>query len=185
MTDTELLLSLRRRDPNAARALYDAYRDRIFAVTVRVLRDEWDAEEATHDALFTVVNKIDLFHEQCALWSWIYRVAENCARMKLRTFKRRPILVESDTLSAMMAPAAMENTSDRPDDQLRERRCVEAYAAGLMEIEETNRSLYVAMDLDGRSKEEVAAELSLTIPALKARLHRVREGLKARMLAVA
>jgi DNA-directed RNA polymerase specialized sigma24 family protein len=85
----------------------------------------------------------------------------------------------------MMAPAAMENTSDRPDDQLRERRCVEAYAAGLMEVEETNRSLYMAMDLDGRSKEEVAAELSLTIPALKARLHRVREGLKARMLAAA
>ena len=118
MTDADLLQALRRRDPNAARALYDAYRDRIFAVTVRVLRDEWDAEEATHDALFTVVNKIDLFHEQCALWSWIYRVAENCARMKLRTFTRRPILVESDTLSAMMAPAAMENTSDRPDDQL-------------------------------------------------------------------
>lgn len=140
MNDADLLQALRRRDPNAARALYDAYRDRIFAVTVRVLRDEWDAEEATHDALFTVVNKIDLFHEQCALWSWIYRVAENCARMKLRTFKRRPILVESDTLSAMMAPAAMENTSDRPDDQLRERRCVEAYAAGLMEIEEPNRA---------------------------------------------
>ena len=39
--------------------------------------------------------------------------------------------------------------------------------------------------LTGRSKEEVAAELSLTIPALKARLHRVREGLKARMLSVA
>ena len=74
-----------------------------------------------------------------------------------------------------MAPAAMENTSDRPDDQLRERRCLEAYATGLMEVEETNRSLYMAMDLDGRTKEDVAAELSLTIPALKARLHRVRE----------
>ena len=185
MNDHDLLLALRRRDPNAARALYDAYRDRVFAVTVRLLRDEWDAEEATNDALVTVVSKIDLFHEQCALWSWIYRVAENCARMKLRTFKRRPILVEAETLSAMMAPAAMEQTSDRPDDRLREQRCVEAYAAGLAEIEEKNRMLYVAMDLDGRTKEEVAAELRLTVPALKARLHRVREGLKARMLAAA
>ena len=40
------------------------------------------------------------------------------------------------------------------------------------------QELYRRMDVFGDCKEDVAAELGLTIPALKARLHRVRKTLR-------
>lgn len=185
MTEQELVQALRLRDAAAQRHFVDLYRQRVYAVAFRMLRDEWDAEEAAQDALFTVCNKIELFHGDSAFWSWVFRITENCARMKMRTFKRRPLCVDDDTLNAMIAPLSIQSPRNMPDDILRERRLVAAYQQGLDQADPTNRDLYVAMDIDGRTKEEVAKDLSLSIPALKARLHRIRESLKHQMLAAA
>ena len=185
MNEQELISALRRRDAVAQRTFCSSYRERIYAVTFRLLRDECDAEEAVQDTLFAVCTKIDTFQGQSAFWSWVFRIAENAARMKMRTHKRRPLLLEEDDLQALMAPFALADSANRPDHALRERRCIEGFTAALADADPVNRSLFLAMDFDGREKEAVASEHSLSIPALKARLHRVRESLKTRMLAAA
>ncbi len=51
----------------------------------------------------------------------------------------------------------------------------------LAECNETNRAVYVGMELDGLEKEEIARQLDLTVPAVKTRLHRLRAGLRERL----
>ena len=84
MNELALITKLRRRDPDALFYLYNEYRDRVFAVVRRIVRDDWDAEEVVQDVFWTVHRKIDLFREDSALWSWMYRISVNAAKMKVR-----------------------------------------------------------------------------------------------------
>lgn len=178
MNEQDLVDGLRNRDPRALEYFHSRYRDRIFAVARRIVRDDQDAEEVIGDVLWTVHRKIDLFNGTSALWSWCYRITENAARMKVRKYKRYPTPVEGDVLQAMANHAAGDDPNARPDRQVSCRRTIDRLNRYLDDADETNRRVYQLMDVDGLSKEEAADELGLTIPALKARLHRIRVGLR-------
>lgn len=178
MTEDTLVAGLLERDERTFAYFQSHYRDRIFAVARRIVRDEWDAEEVVQDVFWTVYRKIDLFNGKSAFWSWCYRITENCAKMKVRKYKRYPTPVESDVLQAMSHNVNPDDPNARPDKQLACEQTKALIQDFLNNSDETNRRIYLAMDVEGLTKEEVAAQLDLTIPALKARLHRIRFALR-------
>ena len=179
MEERQLIEGLKNREPEALFALYNAYRDRVTAVVRRFVRDEWDAEEVTQDVFWTVHRKIELFREDSALWSWMYRIAVNAAKMKIRRYSRIPTPVSDEALGddAMWTYSGQP----RPDEELEFKILVTSVEAYLASATPTNRALYLQMDVDGRSKEEVASDLDLTVPAVKTRLHRMRSGIRDRI----
>ncbi len=178
MNENELVARLRLRDPAALQYFHHHYHDRIFAVARRLVRDEWDAEEVVQDVYMTIHRKIDLFNGSSAFWSWCYRVTENAAKMKIRKYKRYPTPVESDTLQAMSHTHNPDDPNTRPDKQLAYQETLATIENFLSTSDDINRQVYVLMDIIGMEKEEVAEKLDLTIPALKARLHRIRYALR-------
>lgn len=179
MNELVLIQKLRNRDADALFFLYNEYRDRVFAVVRRIVRDEWDADEVTQDVFWTVHRKIDLFREDSALWSWMYRIAVNAAKMKVRKYKRFPIPMEEDVLRDMHAKEeGGDDTIPGPEEKFESKRLIEQMESYLAEVSEVNRQLYVDMEINGLAKEEVAAKLDLTVPAVKTRLHRVRVGMR-------
>lgn len=181
MTDEELVDRLNARDASAQNVFHHRFKDRIFAVARRIVRDDWDAEEVVQDVCWTVYRKIHLFNGKSAFWSWVYRITENAAKMKVRKYRRYPLPVDQDVLQAITHDASVESTSGRPDQQLHMKRCLEVMETFLAESDEVNRSVYVSMDIEGLTKEEAAEKLGMSIPALKARLHRVRYALKSEL----
>jgi RNA polymerase sigma-70 factor (ECF subfamily) len=178
MTEQELVQGLRDRNPDAIRYFHRHYKDRIHAVARRLLRDDWDSEEVVQDVFLTVHRKIELFNGQSAFWSWCYRVTENAAKMKIRKHRRNPVPVDGDVLQAMSHSANPDDPASRPDRQYAYRQTLGSIASFLSDSDEVNRQVYVMMDVMGMEKEEVAERLDLTIPALKARLHRIRYALR-------
>jgi len=181
MTEEMLIARLRERDPDALFMLYSEYRDRVFAVVRKIVRDEWDAEEVVQDVFWTVHRKIELFREDSALWSWMYRIAVNAAKMKVRKYKRYPIPLEDELLKDIHSKEDGDDINTRPDQQLYCKRIIEEMEDFLSEVSEKNRQLYLDMEIDGMAKEEVAERLDLTVPAVKTRLHRLRVGLRERI----
>ena len=181
MDEMTLIHRLRERDPDALFLLYSEYRDRVFAVVRRIVRDEWDAEEVVQDVFWTVHRKIDLFREDSALWSWMYRIAVNAAKMKVRKYKRYPIPLEDELLKDMHSKEDGDDSTTRPDQQLACKRLIEEMEEYLSEVSPKNRKLYLDMEIGGVSKEQIAEELDLTVPAVKTRLHRLRVGLRERI----
>ena len=179
MEETQLVTKLRSRDPDALFWLYNEYRDRVFAVVRKIIRDEWDAEEVVQDVFWIIHRKIDLFREDSALWSWMYRIAINAAKMKVRKYKRNPIPMEDELLRDLHSRDQGDDMGMRPDQQLYYSRLVDQMHTYLDDISETNRALFLGMEFDGLSKEAVADQLDLTVPAVKTRLHRLRAGLRA------
>ncbi len=178
MNEQELVERLRARDAEALNYFHRHYRDRIFAVARRLVRDDWDAEEVVQDVVMTIHRKIDLFNVSSAFWSWCFRITENAAKMKIRKYKRYPTPCEADTLQAICQNNNPDDLNSRPDRQYAYNETVTAIQEFLANSDETNRRVYLMMDVEGMEKEEVAEELDLTVPALKARLHRIRFALR-------
>ena len=181
MNDQVLVARLMAQDPAALELLYAEYRDRVHAVVRRFIRDECDAEEVVQDTFWTVYRKIHLFRQDSALWSWMYRIAVNAAKMRIRKYKRKPIPVDDDVMTALRAEESINFLDSRPDEQLAVKKMVEELHAFLEECDDVNRQLYIEMEMEGVSKEEIAEKLDLTVPAVKTRLHRMRVGLKERL----
>lgn len=181
MNEKQLIEGLERKDPAALAFLYREYHGRVTAVVRKFIRDEWDAEEVVQDTFWTVHRKIHLFRRDSQLWSWMYRIAANAAKMKLRKYKRRPIPFDDEVLRAMRSEESTACVGSRPDRQLAEKQMMLEFRAFLDECDAINRDLYVSMEIGGASKEEIAARLELTVPAVKTRLHRLRKGLRERL----
>lgn len=181
MNEQELIERLEDNDPEAVQALYAEYRDRVYAVVRQNVKDDWDAEEVTQDTLWKVYTKIDTFRGNSALWSWMYRIAINEARMKTRKYKRHPVPMEDDTLKAVMNNEGENDDIELPDERVALKDVLEELSEYLANSKEDNKTVYVDMELQGKSKEEVAEKLDLTVPAVKARLHRMRVGLREKI----
>lgn len=181
MNEKQLIERLNNKDPEALNILYDQYHGRITAVVRKYIKDDWDVEEVVQDTFWTVYRKIHLFRGDSQLYSWMYRIAANAAKMKIRKYKRRPIPFEDETLKAMHADESLDRVDNRPDRLLNEKRMLIELERFLNECNDKNRELYVSMEMEGISKEEVAEKLDLTVPAVKTRLHRLRAGLRERL----
>ena len=102
----------------------------------------------------------------------------NTAKMKVRKYKRCPIPMEDELLKDMHAREHGEALTLRPDHHLDYRRLTVEIDRFLSNATETNRALFIGMEVEGASKETIAARHDLTVPAVKTRLHRMRTGLR-------
>jgi RNA polymerase sigma-70 factor (ECF subfamily) len=154
------------------------YQGRILAVVRPLVKDEWDAEEVAQDVLMKVCDKIDTFRGNSALWSWMYRIAVNEARMKTRKYKRHPVPIEDDTLYAIRHREEDGDFDQRPDEHLAGKQILAQIAEFLDGCNDKNTLVYLDLEWKGRDREEVAHKLDLTEAAVKTRLHRVRVSLR-------
>lgn len=181
MNEQQLIDRLIAGEPDAIHHLCETYRGRIFAVVLPLVKDEWDAEEVAQDVLFKVCEKIHTFRQNSALWSWMYRIAVNEARMKTRKYKRHPVPLEDDTLHALRHRDDEGDFDERPDEHLAGKQILAEIMEYLDDCNEKNTAVYVDMEWNGVDKEEVAEKLDLTEAAVKTRLHRLRVGLREKI----
>jgi RNA polymerase sigma-70 factor (ECF subfamily) len=178
MSRHEIIFAIARRDPNCLDRFNREFRPAVFAIALRMVRDERDAEEVVQDVTWSVYRHAKSFRGESDPWRWVHRITRNASLMVLR--KRR-------NHTTAMEPEVLEAVADRSDslpappraDELHELRLMTLRMESALQGQEAlNQRLFHMMDVEGRSKEEVSRELGLSIPAVKARLHRVRVGLR-------
>ena len=178
VNSSELAAGLAQRDIMALETFHSVYKERILAVARRMVRDEWDAEEVFQDVLWTVYRKADSFRGDSDLWPWVRRVTHNASLMLLRKRRRAPMPIEDSDIEAIIGSEPTADIGTRTEEVAKGKQAAERMGDELDRQDPTNRHLFVRMEVDGASKEEVSEELGLSISAVKARLHRVRKALR-------
>ena len=181
-SDSELVEAFRAKDQGAYIELVERYTEKAHNLAVRITRSREDAEEILQDVFITVFNKIDSFKGESAFSSWLYRVTVNTAFMKLRKRKKHAS-VELDA----RIPSTNGWTMDRSDScdinymtsrhQLRHE-----LEEAISKLPDEYKLIFVLRDVDGLSNQEVGEVLSLSVPAVKSRLHRSRSMLRKRLM---
>jgi RNA polymerase sigma-70 factor (ECF subfamily) len=184
--DAALVESLRRRDPGAAEALVATYGDRVYRLAIRITGNEQDAEEVMQDAFWTATRKIDTFKGESAFGSWLYRVTANAAYQKLRGRHGRRQEVPWDDAAPMQDGDGHQgglsgDWSAKIEEPALQAELRAVLAAAIDDLPGDYRTAFLLHDVEGLSNPEIAEALSISLPAVKSRVHRSRLFLRRRL----
>jgi RNA polymerase sigma-70 factor (ECF subfamily) len=174
MEDSRLIQELRERCPDAYRRLLEEHGPQLRALGLRMLRCEYDAEDALQEALIRAITALDRFDGRAALSTWLYQIMLNTCRMRLRSeaARRRRLLALANEAQVQEASTTWRSAAAR--DQLFR------VAAMLTELPLVYREvveLRVFRELDTST---AAEHLGVREGVVKVRLHRARQMLKER-----
>jgi RNA polymerase sigma-70 factor (ECF subfamily) len=131
-----------------------------------------DGEDVVQDTLARAYYELSQLRELPSLRAWLFRIAHNRALDHLRSKRLRM----NEPLEAALE-VAVDNAQE-PENALAREQAVRAAMSRFLELAPAQRSCVILKDVLEHSLEEIAALLELSLPAVKAALHRGRARLR-------
>lgn len=150
-------------DPEAFEQLYHEHLGHIYALCLRMVRDEGRAEELTQEVFVRVWQKLGTFRGQSQFKTWLHRVAVNVVLKHLRT-QRRLAAREADEELAKFTSAVHRAM---PDTRMDLERALASLPPGA-------RQVLVLHDIEGYRYREIAELMATAEGTVKSQLHRAR-----------
>lgn len=173
---------LKARDASAFARLVADCGPRMLATVRRYLPMDSDADDALQDAFLSVWRSVGTFTGESRLTTWLHRIAVNAALLRIRTRSRRHEVLLGDALAEDRPdPTAHPTSVVGVGELLAQREVRQRIHACLAEIPEGVRAVVRLRDIEGLGLREIGVLLDLCQTTVKARLHRGRLALKARL----
>lgn len=178
---------LQARDELAFNELMQLYQRRVFALVYRMLGRREDAEEVVQETFVQVFRKVDKFRGDSKLSTWLFRVAVNLCKNRMKSNARRPSSRQQDidAIADHTVFSSAEGVSvgsvERPDELVEGRRLEQIVKEAIMRLEPEFRQLVILRDVEDLSYEEISEVTGLPRGTVKSRIHRGRAQLRARV----
>lgn len=176
MSDDELILGLRHRDPAALTALMDAYLTPVYALCTRILAGagtSQDAEECASDAFHLAWRQVERYDPARApLRTWLLMLTKYVALDRRRRLQK-------STIHLLLGAESRANAAQCLDKDLADAETRERLQAALGSLTPLDRELIYRHHFLGETTKALADALTLTPQAVDNRLWRARRQLKA------
>jgi RNA polymerase sigma-70 factor (ECF subfamily) len=150
-------------DVRAFERLYRGHVDRVYSLVRRMLGEDL-ADEVTQDVFVRAWQKVDTFRGDAAFGTWLHRLAINVVlgRRRKLAIRRERFLGDAEPVLATMS----RESAAAPQGP--------EFEAGLRELPDGARQVFVLHDMEGYKHREIAEMLGVTTGTTKAQLHRAR-----------
>jgi RNA polymerase sigma-70 factor (ECF subfamily) len=147
----------------------------VYRTLMAILADPEEAKDAMQDAFLKAFKHISDFQSRSKFSTWLVSIAKNTALQRLRDRKKTESLDEgvSDG-EEEFRPRQVRAWQDDPEMMCSHTEIRELVEKGIMQLPAKLRVVVMLRDIEQLSTEEVARQLGLSVPALKARLFRGR-----------
>ncbi len=177
-----LVMRLKERDETAFEEAFELYKDMVYSLAVKLLRDKSEAYDVTQDVFLTLYRQILRFRGESSLKTWLYRVTLNQAANRNRWWRRR-FRSRFETVSittglddqASMEPVSLEPSLDR---QLLSKEARRAIEDALAALPFDQRAAVILRDVQHLTYEEIAETIGVSMGTVKSRISRGRERLR-------
>jgi RNA polymerase sigma factor (sigma-70 family) len=157
-------------------AFYTEHRSELHAHASRVLKDSVKAEEITQEALIKFMLAAPELESAEHALAYLHRTIENLCIDLFRAEGRRPNLVVIDDATAEVEAAWQNNGDHSAAISAAEDAAIIRQALALLSPAE--RAALVMWEMEGRSTEEIAAELGIKESAVRHTVSRARASLR-------
>jgi len=171
--DRVLLERIRGGDASGAEELFERYAPALLRFASRMLADRETAEEVTQEVFVKVISRAHQYDGRAAVSSWLFAIAANACRDRRRRDQRARV-VPLEAVAEL--PARGEGAEARLDG--RQRRA--AVRRALQGLSEEQREALVLARYHELPYAEIARILGISVGAVKTRIFRAVETLKAR-----
>ncbi len=175
LEDKELIQKARTGDERAFTELIQRYEDMVYSFSYKVCRDKEKAEETLQDTFINVYKNLSSFKGRSKFSTWLYSIVANNCLMKHRKRKLDDLWVSLDQPPMLEGDGHQITAWDAtPAEMLMDKELREKMDTAILMLPSDYRIVFVLRDIEGRSTEEVAKILKLSVPAVKSRLRRAR-----------
>jgi len=152
------------------------YRRGVYLTAYDVLQVQADAEEVTQEAFLKAFRALRGFRRESQFSTWLFRIALNEARMKLR--KRREVPFETifpdEDDGGDYAPTMLADWREIPSEALLKEETRRLVRESIAALPEKYREVLTLRDVNGKNIAETSEILGISIGNTKVRLLRAR-----------
>jgi RNA polymerase sigma-70 factor (ECF subfamily) len=161
-------------DKQAFARLYETHKRRVYALCLRITREQTEAEDCTQEAFLQCFLRLSTFRGDSALSTWLYRLTVNVVLMRLRAAHVKPISLDSGGTSETPGDSGILNAC--PVDDLHLEGAVDRIALhrALRKLPPGYRTIFLLHDVEGKAHSEIARELGCSVGNSKSQLHQAR-----------
>jgi RNA polymerase sigma-70 factor, ECF subfamily len=169
--ENDWLRQAQHHDDEAFAHLVETYQTPVYNLCYRMLGNAQEAEDAAQETFWRAYQAINRYDPSRPFGTWLLSIAAHyCIDQQRR--KRVPTL-DVDLMTDMDAP----DPAPQPEKVLGQQQEKEAIARVLENLNEQDRAIIVLRYWQEYSEEEIGQALSLSVSAVKSRLHRARRQL--------
>ena len=163
----ELIQKARQGDDDAFRSVYEQTSARVYALCLRMMKDETRARDMTQDTYVRAWQHLETYRGESAFTTWLHTIATNACLVALRSRRRRR---EGDTEIEALEAMPGSNPGD-PVDRI-------ALERAIADLPDGARTVLLLHDIHGYRHDEIAQMTSTRPGTSKAHLHRARKLLR-------
>ncbi len=184
-----LIRRLKEHDERAFTEFVTAYQNQIYNLVFRMLGNQQEAEDLAQEVFVTVFKNIESFRGDCRLSTWLYRIATNHCRNRIKYLSRRKTqehreyqdeLARTQPQSAVAGQPTTGQVA-RPDQLAEGRQMEKLIQQAIRELDDDHREVIVLRDIQNLAYQEICEITGLPQGTVKSRLHRARLALKEKL----
>ncbi len=180
--DQKLIARARNGDQKAYEELMIKYRNLVYHVMIKMVRNPQEAEDLLQEAFITAFKALASFNEEYAFSTWLMKIAtNNCIdflrKKKLKTFSiDEPVKYKEDQVKI-----EVPDVDPTPEKYLLAEERSKILDDAIQSLPPRYRHVIVLRHKEEKSYEEISDILKLPLGTVKARIFRAREMLNKKV----
>jgi RNA polymerase sigma factor (sigma-70 family) len=172
--DLLLVEKARNGDGKAFAALLNRYRDSIYYLHLKMVNNPADAEDLTIEAFGKAFKSIGTYTPDFAFSTWLFKIATNNCIDFIRKKQMSPSLLDQMSNEDEDMTASLQSDLPDPEEILINEQKIIRLREVVEQLKPLYRDLIELRYYREFSYEEIAAELSIPVGTVKARLNRAK-----------
>ena len=176
IVDQELVERVQRGDKNAYNLLVTKYQHKVGNLVSRYIKNHSDIPDVVQEAFIKAYRALPNFRGDSAFYTWLYRIAVNCAKNHMVAGNRKPPGSDIEIEDAEIydsGDALRENAS--PEKLLLTQEIKKTIFSTIEQLPEDLRIAINLRELEGLSYEEIAVVMECPVGTVRSRIFRARD----------
>src|SRR6185295_5304827 len=177
-TDEELVVAFQSGDIPAFDQLVRRWDRKIQGVIYRIVGNHDEARDLSQEAFLKAYRALGTFKQEARFSSWLYQIAINATRDRLRRRRRRTDLSLDDVEEREVS---LRDAGPSALDLIESSDLSRVVAAAMAALPEEQREVVILKEYEGLTFPEIAETLAVPLSTVKTRLYRGLGQLRVRL----
>lgn len=180
--DQKLVERVQRGDKNAYNLLVTKYQQKVGNVISRYVNNHSDIPDLVQEAFIKAYRALPNFRGDSAFYTWLYRIAINCAKNHIVARGRKPPATDIDVEDAEFydsGDALREHAS--PEKILLTEEIKKVVFDTMEQLPEDLRLAINFRELEGLSYEEISVIMDCPVGTVRSRIFRARDAIEQKI----
>lgn len=165
-------------DQQAYAELMSLYRDSIYYMLIRMVKNKDDAEDLTLMTFGKAFRYLDKYTPKYAFSTWLYRIALNNSIDFMRVKNNMPQYFEEDLYTSnttSMVDQSEDNLQRTPEEEVIDKQRLQLLRAAVAELPEKYRKVIELRYYEDLAYEDIAERLGLSLSNVKIQIMRAKQ----------